>query len=32
MLNGWERSNGCRIEFNTAITAKKPILFEKEIQ
>ena len=32
MLNGWERSNGCRIEFNTAITAKKPILFEKEEQ
>lgn len=31
MLNGWERSKGCRIEFNTAITAKKPILFEKEI-
>ena len=32
MLNGWERSKGCRIEFNTAIAAKKPILFEKEIQ
>lgn len=32
MLNGWERSKGCRIEFNTAITAKKPILFEKEIK
>lgn len=31
MLNGWERSKGCRIEFNTAIAAKKPILFEKEI-
>lgn len=31
MLNGWERSKGCRIEFNTAIAAKKPILFEEEM-
>lgn len=29
MLNSWERSKGCRIEFNTAIAAKKLILFEK---
>lgn len=32
MLDGWEKSKGCRIEFNTAIAAKQPILFEKEIQ
>ena len=32
MLDGWETSKGCRIEFNSAITSRKSILFEKEIQ
>lgn len=32
MLDGWEKSKGCRIEFSTAIAAKQPILFEKEIR
>lgn len=30
MLDGWERSRGCKIEFNMAISARKPIAFEKE--
>ena len=30
MLDGWERSRGCKIEFNMAITARKPIAFESE--
>lgn len=32
MLNGWERSKGCRIEFNTAATDRKPIIFEREAE
>lgn len=30
MLEGWEHSRGCKIEFNMAITARKPIAFEAE--
>lgn len=30
MLEGWERSNGCRIEFNTAIANRQKITFETE--
>jgi hypothetical protein len=29
MLDGWEKSRGCRIEFNIAVEAKIPIIFEK---
>lgn len=29
MLEGWQKSNGCRIEFNIAVEAKIPIIFEK---
>lgn len=30
MLNGWEKSKGCRIEFNTAIANRQKITFENE--
>ena len=30
MLNGWEHSKGCRIEFNVATTNRIPITFERE--
>lgn len=30
LLNGWERSKGCRIEFNEAVKARKRITYEKE--
>lgn len=30
MLTGWERSNGCRIEFNAAVKAGKKITYEKD--
>ena len=30
LLNGWERSNGCRIEFNEAVRFGKKITYEKE--
>lgn len=29
LLNGWERSKGCRIEFNEAVKARKRITYEK---
>lgn len=32
MLEGWEKSKGCRIEFNVAATNRIPIIFEKEHQ
>lgn len=28
MLQGWEKSNGCKIEFAYAVEHKKPIIFE----
>lgn len=30
LLNGWERSKGCRIELQEAIKANKRITYEKE--
>ena len=30
MLDGWERSKGCKIEFNFAIAHRIPIAFEAE--
>lgn len=32
LMNGWERSKGCRMEFNAAISANKRITYEREIQ
>lgn len=29
MLEGWQKSRGCRIEFNCAVEARKTIIFEK---
>lgn len=30
LMNGWERSKGCRMEFNAAISANKRITYERE--
>ena len=30
MLEGWQKSRGCRIEFNCAVEARKTIIFEKK--